>query len=834
MNNAAQPDSGSAVGLAAAPPILDLRHISKTYTTVPVLLDVDLQASSGEVLGFLGANGAGKSTLLKIISGVVDATSGSMSIKGQEIDLAHYGPRDAAALGIHTVHQELSIFSNLSVADNFGMALFGQGSVSRRALRTMATQALGEIFPGNGIAPGAETGLLTLAERQMVEIAIAASRPDLSILILDEPTSALPASRSEQLHDYLRELSARGVLVIYVTHKLDEILTIADRLTVLRDGEARWQGPAQSTSRQELLVNLGARGGVEDAPSAASQASGVAVDQSVLVSVRDKVARSEDAVDFVVRTGEVVGIAGLEGAGQRPLLRQLYGSAGRRRAAFRIDGGISYVSGDRKFEGIFGLWDIAQNLIIASLNRLTRGGLISARASDALASEWYDTLHIKADGLDAPITSLSGGNQQKVIIARAFASQSATVILDDPTRGVDIDTKNEFYGLLTRLKSDGRSAVLYSTEDREFEQCDRVYVMADGAIVHELVGADINRENIIHWSYAGDDTRAIPSELAARRARPSQTRSFFSGIARSRLTLVLAFLAVILIAMGILELKSLGGVGLSLLLQPALVIVLAALAQMFIVAAGDFDLGIGYAIGFASVISATALVDIPWVGALLLLAVVGGYALMAVITELSGVPAIVVTLGASFIWLGAGLLMQSQPGGSSPDWLREAVNLNLPGVPLPIYVCAVLAVLTWWLLRRWRYGVALRGFGNNKEAFRDSGRSPLRARVSLYIMAGVCVVLAGAVSTANSGGSDIHASSTLTLTGVAAVIIGGAEFVGGVVEPIGAIVGAVAFGLLPSLLFFLDIPPALQTAVQGILLIAAMVIRFVIRRRSAR
>ena len=854
-------------------PALDVRSLSKTYTTTPALDQAELRAYPGEVLGLLGANGAGKSTLLKIIAGVVPPTSGALAIGGHEVDFRSYGPRDAARAGIFTVYQELSVFSNISVAENFAMAQSVRARQSRRVLRAAATAALESVFPGCDISPRAETGTLSLAERQMVEIAVAASQPDLSVLILDEPTSALPAERADQLHEYLRERKAQGVLIIYVTHKLDDILGIADRLVVLRDGRIHWEGDPGQITRDELLVTLGARVTEPEAapPGTLPEEPGTPLGGAALLTSRRPHPSAARGVELRIDPGEVVGFAGLEGAGQRPLLREIYATAGRRRSAFATRGGVAYVSGDRKREGLFALWSVAENLIISSLPRLASFGFVRNRAAARTVDEWYDALHVVASGPEAPITALSGGNQQKIIIARGFASGASLVLLDDPTRGVNIETKAEFYRLLGALRAEGRSAILYSTEDREFTQCDRVYVMAGRAIVHELRGREITRENIIHWSYAGGPSphdepavaespaageagaaadsaagRAAPQPAGSPRPGSAPPRSERAGSAEpgsaragsvlpgpallgaarsSRLALVTVLLVGMLIAMRVTQPSSMTSSGLSLLLGPAMPLVLAALAQMFIMVGGDFDVGIGYAVGLANVITATVLVHHPALGVLLLAAMIAGYAVMAVIVELTGVPAIVVTLGASFIWLGCGLVLQSEPGGTVPSWLASPFNVALQVIPEQVYLCAGLALVAWFVLRRWRYGVALRGFGNSRQAFIETGRSPLRARVSLYLIAGLGVVLAGALTTVSTTASDINASSTLTLISVAAVVIGGAEFTGGVVEPVGTVMAAVAFGLIPSLLYFLSVSPNYQTAVEGLLLVAAMAAR---------
>jgi ABC-type sugar transport system ATPase subunit/ribose/xylose/arabinose/galactoside ABC-type transport system permease subunit len=856
-------DEGTARRLAEPPDgvvVLDVRGASKTYTTVPVLRDVSVSGRRGEVLGLLGANGAGKSTLLKIVAGIVAPSAGDMEVNGQRVDFSAYGPRDAMRAGIFIVSQELSVFTNISVAENFAMTLSDRQP--RRAVREIASAALNAVFPGNGIAVRAETGSLSLAERQMVEIAIAASRPGLSVLIMDEPTSALPATQAEQLHAYLRVLKEQGVLIIYVTHKLDEILDIADRLVVLRDGGVHWEGDPATITREQLLVTLGARAmespaaaepdgpasGGPDAsgagghPAPAGPASrslpGHAADRpdhaAAVLAVRGSHPSAADGIRLHVDAGEIVGIAGLEGAGQRALLREIYATGSQRRAAFAVTGGAGYVSGDRKREGLFALWSIGENIVIASISRLARYGFVRRRAVAQTVGQWYQALHIVAPGPQAPVAVLSGGNQQKTIIARGLASGAALLLLDDPTRGVDIETKTEFYRQLGEL--------LYSTEDREFSQCDRVYVMARGRIVAELQGPDRTRENIIHWSYAGadlkgelqlPDQRARAENGAPARAEAGPAARALARVAAarsSRLAMVLVLLVAMLIAMQATQPSSLTTTGLNLLLGPAMPLVLAALAQMLVIMGGDFDVSIGFAIGLANVISATTLVTDPALGVLMLLGMIAGYCVMAMIVELAGVPSIVVTLGASFIWLGCGLVLQPTPGGTAPSWLATPLNASLQLIPLDVYICAGLAAITWYLLRRWRYGVALRGFGNNRQAFIETGRSALRARITIYALAGALVVLAGLLTTAATTGSDINASSSLTLVSVAAVVIGGAEFSGGIVEPVGSVLAALALGLIPSFLYFVQVSPNAQTAVEGLLLVLAMIARRFVRR----
>jgi ribose/xylose/arabinose/galactoside ABC-type transport system permease subunit len=268
--------------------------------------------------------------------------------------------------------------------------------------------------------------------------------------------------------------------------------------------------------------------------------------------------------------------------------------------------------------------------------------------------------------------------------------------------------------------------------------------------------------------------------------------------------------------------------GASLLLGPALPLVFASLAQMVIILVGDFDLGIGYAVGLVNVLTATALTTHPLLGGALLVAMVLAYVSMGAIVEFFHVPAIVVTLGASFIWLGVGLTIQPTPGGTAPGWLETTTNATWPLLPEQAYIIVAGALVTWWVLRRWRYGIVLRGLGNNRAALENSGWSPMLARLCAYALAGVLVDVAGLLTTSVTTSADINASSTLTLITFAVVLIGGCRFQGGIVVPAGVAAAAVAFSLLASVLSFMNVTAAWNSAVEGLVLVAAVSTRWLV------
>lgn len=796
--------------------LLDMAQIYKRFGENQVLTDVAFHLQSGEVVGLLGANGAGKSTLTKIIVGTESATSGTMSLAGSSINFETYNALDASTAGIFCVYQELSLCTNLKVFENFYLTSTNPSSRGwRRQNAERAQAALDAVFPESGVSVNKQVSQLNLAQRQMVEIARTLTQPGSRILILDEPTSALSRERVAQLHDYIKALKAKGVGLIYVTHKLEELRSTADRIVVLRNGNVHFDGPIGDMAHEEILQLLSGR---TSKPVSAKEAAPM-VEGKVLFSLNSFNTKDLHDVTLHVFPGEIVGIAGLDGAGQRALLRTIY----EMRRGARDDKSVSmaYVSGDRQAEGIFALWDIYNNMVISAISQFASWGVINKKQAHERIDYWYNRLNFRATSPKQGITELSGGTQQKALIGRGLASEAQLLLLDDPTRGVDVDTKQEIYDVLRELKTTGRSAIFFSTEDNEFLQCDRVYVMNKGSIVEELRAPDISVPDIVHASYQQPQKH---SEITTSDAK----RSFGvnrMGSLTSPSSLSIALLIFVVVLSGILNPSSVGTGGLDLLIGGAVPLALAALGEMFIILAGDIDLGIGSALGLVNVIGATYLVHQPLLGLLFMILLIAAYGGMAALIHIRRLPAIVVTLGASFVWLGIALVMQPVPGGTSPGWLNTLYNLTLPIIPEPVYLVILFVLIGYLLLFRSRLGTVLRGFGNNPSAVFRAGRSPMRARILLYVIAAVCIVLSGLAITAVSTASDANASATYTLSAIAAVILGGAEFVGGMVFPTGAVAGALVLSLISSLLAFLSVSTTYESAVTGVILLAALATR---------
>jgi ribose transport system ATP-binding protein len=399
--------------------VFGLNSIAKRYGATNALRGVTLNVIRGEVIGLIGANGAGKSTLTRILSGVTLPTSGELVHDGQPIDLAVYSPAVAIRLGIRVVYQDLSLCTNLSVFENFWveqhLALGGGFGWRKRALAN-TQRALDDVFPGHDIDPRARLGKLSISQRQMIETCRAVTMKDLRLLILDEPTSSLGAFQTAQLMAQIATLKKRHISVIFISHRLGEILGVADRIVVMQDGAKVWEGPNANLDQRTLVEKMiGERWDTPkpfDAP--AIQNKSVGHDGKICLRTNQLSFEGLTNINAEFRSGELVGIAGLDGSGQREFLRTLFFTRGTAKGTVQKTGRLAYVTGDRKKEGVFPMWPIFDNMAIVEINQAPLFGKLDLRGLAAKVRKWYSNLSIKAQGPQAAILSLSGGNQQKV------------------------------------------------------------------------------------------------------------------------------------------------------------------------------------------------------------------------------------------------------------------------------------------------------------------------------------------------------------------------------------------------------------------------------------
>lgn len=812
---------------------LRLTAICKNFGTTRALQDMSLEIRLGEILGLVGPNGAGKSTLIKVITGVETPTSGFISFLAAARTAAGLTANAAKEWGVACAYQELSLFTNLKVYENFLVSLmdhlpFGTPGWRRRGAQVART-FLDELFPDHGIDVYAPVSALLLPQRQMLEIAKAISQEGLKLLILDEPTSSLTGDRITQLHEAMRALAKRGIAIIYISHKLDEIEKVCDRVVVMKGGATQWAGYRAATSMGELVEILG--GKVQAAHKAVQENR----DLPLALSIDSLSTEALHDIRLHVRKGEIVGISGLQGAGQTELMREIFRASKKtvRGPGIRLEADVTYASGDRHNEGIFPLWDIADNTVISSLGRVTRYGLINTGKLVALAKYWYEKLKIRARGVRDPITSLSGGNQQKALMARCLATESGLVLLNDPTSGVDVETKQEIYRLLDEAKQQGKAILLHSTEDLEMEQCDRVYVMHEGRIVQELVGEQVSVQNIITTSFR-EKSKGLAEKEQRGIGAPRRAGDAVRRVVNNGAFLAFATLIAIFIINSMFNRRITSYLGVQLLYSSAVPLVFIALGQLFIVITGGIDLGNGQSVGLLNVIIAFVVTANPGLGAAYVLLVVLAYAGLAAVIYFTRIPAIVITLGASFVWLGLALTIAPVPGGKAPAWLAAFYNFRFPFVPMPIIIAAAGGLLAFWIVRRSKYGMIINAVGNNPTAVSRAGWSQFMAMAVAYALAGLMTVIGALMLTAIAASGDANSSRGYNMLSIATIILGGCSFFGGISSPVGVVAAALGISSISFLLTFIGIDSNMQSAVTGLILIAALALKLVSARMEVR
>jgi len=491
-------------------PLFRMEGISKRYGGVLAMEKADLTVDAGRVHAILGENGAGKSTLIKIMSGVVTPDQGQMYLDGKAVSFADPGTANAA--GIVCIFQELSLIPELTVADNIIAAHPPTrfGLIDRRAQRRLAEEALARAG-AEDIHPLALIKDLPLSRRQVIEIAKALARKP-RLLILDEATSALTAADVEKVFEVLKRLRAEGLGLLYISHRMHEIAELADVCTVFRNGRKVETFEAGTRSDNEVIeMMIGREYSNVFPPKPAAPAETVKPVLEVQgLSWTDRLKN----ISLSVRPGEIVGLGGLDGQGQRELLLGLFGvlrgtsgeilvdgtarNLSGPRAAKAADVGMALIPEDRKTEGLMLPMSVIENLSFAGMSRISNAGIIDKGAERRSADEMIKMLAIKTASTDVPVASLSGGNQQKVVIAKWLMTEPRIILLNDPTRGIDVGTKQEIYVLLRKLADAGAAIILYSTDyDELIGCCDRVLVMYDGAVKRVLAGSEITERALI-------------------------------------------------------------------------------------------------------------------------------------------------------------------------------------------------------------------------------------------------------------------------------------------------------------------------------------------------
>ncbi|HEY1670612.1 MAG TPA: ATP-binding cassette domain-containing protein [Trebonia sp.] len=836
-----------------APPatLLRIEQVTKAFGATVALRGCSLELRAGEVHALMGENGSGKSTLVKLLSGVHRPDGGRVLI-GQS-PLRAPGPRAAAAAGVATVFQEVQCVPGQPVLDNLWLGTDGMlrragpapGKRRERA-REVLTGLLGDCHDALLSAPA---GSLSLSERQAVAIGRALLRAP-KVLVLDEATSALDVATRSRLFTAVRRLTAAGGAVLFISHRMDEVTEIADRVTVLRSGEsvATLDRAGATPGRLVALMTGGEHLVPPDAaaPAAGAAPASTAAEAGVVLA----------AAGLTLRAGEIVGLAGLEGQGQDEYLRALRSATGRDGARARL----AYVARDRREESIFPPLSVRENFTAATLSKDARGGLISPRRASARFAGYAGRLNIRLGRDHAAITTLSGGNQQKVVIARALASDPQVLLLNDPTRGVDIGAKRDIYALLRELAASGMAVVMLSTEvDEHLERMDRVLVFRDGAPAAELSRTGLTRGAIVAeffgssavaglaagrtGSSGGDEQPSsergrgvspAASRLMTRRGRDRSGRDRGGRGWELPALLAVALLIANFIAQHSLLSWSAWPVTFAELATPALL----AMASTPAILGGGIDISVAPLFTLASVVIEVMLLRHGVTSAFVVIPV--AVACGALIGLVNGVlvnygryQAVVATLCVNFILSGFALGYAPSPVSGTTGWLTS-LGSTWGGVPGGLILIAV-PLAAWWGLGRTPFVKTLLAVGGSEVTAYTAGVNVAAVRTVAYTAGGAVAGLAGVaiVAQLHQAEADAGFVTPFILLALAAVAIGGTSMTGGRGSLLGALLGAAVIFLIENLLGALGLSSFWSQAVYGATLIAAVVFAARARRPAS-
>jgi ribose transport system ATP-binding protein len=822
---------------------LRITQVRKSFGAVRALKGVTLEVRAGEVHALLGENGAGKSTLMAVAAGSLQPDEGAVEIAGETLKTA--SPGAAQALGLGVVYQHPALAEDLTVTENLLLAMPRRLRPSYTKAPAWTRERLAAIG-AQKIDPTSRISELSAAEVQLVEIAKALAL-DPKVLVLDEPTAALDSEEVEHLFQQVRAIRERGTAVVYISHRIPEVEAIADRLTVLRDGATRGTFGVDEVDEARILELIAGRELEAVFPDklAAGRRGGV------VLAIEELSGTNFDDVSLEVAEGEIVGIAGVAGNGQREFVRALAG-LGSHAGTVTVNGaevnlrsartaqrdGVFYVSSDRQREGIFPALSVRENAVASSLQSFTEFGVVGPRAERAALAVQEKELAIKTASQEADIASLSGGNQQKVVFARAMLGRPKVLICDEPTQGVDVGARVEIYRMLRELAADGCAIVVCSSDALELVGlCDRVMVMSRGQAVAMLADEAVTEGKI---------TGAAVTATTERKARVREERASVGrlgrflrgdGVATPVLALVVVALAIFTQAQNSDFLNSFNVENL-LLLSTALILV--SIGQLVVLLTAGLDLSVGPMMGLGLVIVTGFATDSGGTGGFLVglgLAIAAGIGVGMInggLIQFAKITPLIATLATYIGVQGIALLINPIPSGLFAASATETLSKTVAGIPIVFIACVVLALLAEFTLRRGRLGLALRAVGSNEAAAHRMGVNVGLARISAYVIAGVFAALAAVMLAVQIGTGDATAGQSYTLQSVSAVVLGGASIYGGRGSFLGTVLGALLLTEMINAITFLELSEAWQYWFPGVvILIAGAVFARVSRIRLA-
>lgn len=826
--------------------------LRKEYGPTVALRDASFICEAGRVHALLGENGAGKSTMVSVLSGVVMPDHGTMVLGGEE--LRFRSPRDAHRAGIGTAFQELTLIPSMTVAQNLLLAeppVRRMQFVARRSLDAQASAIL-ERYEVRGLDPEAVTGTIPLPMQQKLEIVRAATHAE-RVCLFDETTSALASDDVEWFAARVRDLREAGAVVVFITHRLPEVRRFCQDVTVLRQGATVGTWAIDEVTDDELIASMLGEPLAIAYPPRPEEDNGAGDRPLALNAVHMSRPPELRDVSLQIHEGEIVGVAAIQGQGQDALFHGLFGDgpldadvlefSGRSvmlrspKAAIRAGQGVGLVPEDRKTAGLFLDLPGTENLTISSLRKVSRLGVLRRRTELAQAAEVMRALDVTAHALSQPTDTLSGGNQQKIVIGKWLLSGARLLLLNDPTRGVDIGTKKQIYELL-REHAARRGAVLwYSTDVVELKEiCDRIVVLHAGQVVAEVSGQETSANELLAAMLRKDGETTAP----ARPARPdaggaSPPRWSAAGrwlpsapaVKRNRATLLALGLALLLFfTTSFLQGRGVTLAGVQATINDSLGVGIAAMGETLVLLVGGFDLSAGSILSLLNVLLATRMANsfgsqAEAVVVALLLGALLGLVNGLLVVRLRLQP-IIATLAVGFIWSGAALEILGQPGGNVPGSFINALTGVSWGVFPNALLVAVVAIALWLVISRSRAGTYIYAVGSYRKGASANGINVSRTLLTAYTAAGVFYAIAAIFLTAQTAGGDPNIGGPILLTLFVAAAVGGASFSGGRGTAVASLIGAFVLELIGELLFALGVTSFYTDIFDGLVLIVAV------------
>lgn len=820
---------------------LILSGISKRYPGVQALNRVDFRCLPGEIHAVLGENGSGKSTLLGIAGGAVVPDEGQVTIMGAALTTAD--PLLARRLGLATVYQDDSLVRELTVAENLVL-----GSIEGPPLAARRKWAAELLAPFElDISPDTLVGALSPSQRQFLEIVKALSTNP-KVLLLDEPTSSLDLTGVERLSAIVRRIAARGTAVVYVSHRLPEILALANRVTILRDGEGQGTYDInQSLSERDLIALMIGRPIEAEYPTTQR----ALFDPSVVAlwSFGLGGARFHD-LSFQVHRGEIVGFAGAEGNGQREAIRALGGieaSTGHVYVDGRpartatpheaLDAGIFSLSADRSQESVFAALGVRENMTVQVLEDFSSGGFVSAPRERSRVTELVDQLSIATPTLDQPISGLSGGNQQKSVLARSFLYDAKAILIDEPTQGVDANARFDIYRAIRAKADHGVACIINSSDALELAGlCDRVLVFSRGRVIRVLRGREISEESIVS-SFLTSKEVAATTRSATASDRPlslfswESLREILSG-GTNRWWVPLVFLVVLTVLVGgYAALQSsffLKPLNLRHILLAAAPLALVTLAQFNVLMVRGFDISVGALMSLVVVLASFIIAAGMGPGAIVLgiiVCLLAGVAVgltNGVLIRYAGLNPVITTIATLSVVQGFALYGRPSPFGAISDEFMDILRIRVGWAPLSAFVILAVAIAGDIWLYRTRGGLQLRAVGFREEAAKRNGVRTNFVHLRAYLLSSVLATFAGFFLASEVGVGQATVGSTYTLTSIAAAVLGGAALTGGRGSFVGAILGALFFTLIVNIITLLGFNTGAGIIISGGLTLLAV------------